>query len=132
MAGRAAAGQQRRDLHAVAERRTHAGRRPDRRGGWHNLSLSTSRDDLVRSVFEGVAFNSRWLLGTVERFTGRRSSDPFIGGGPHSDLWCQIMADVLDRTIDQVEDPMRADARGAGRSPRSCWTSERSTRYRTA
>jgi len=84
------------------------------RGGWHDLSLQTSRADLVRSVLEGVAYNSRWLLGCVERFTGK--SFPalnFIGGGAQSGLWCRIMADVLDRPIRQVGDPIRANARGA-------------------
>ena len=33
------------------------------RAGWHNLSLATTRAELVRSVLEGVAYNSRWLLG---------------------------------------------------------------------
>ena len=41
------------------------------RGGWMNQSLSTTRADLVRSTLEGVAFNSRWLLGAVEKFVGR-------------------------------------------------------------
>jgi xylulokinase len=85
------------------------------RGGFHNLSLSASRDDLVRAVFEGVALNTRWLLGAVERFT-RHRLEPirFIGGGARSDVWCQIFADVLSRTIDQVADPVNANARGAG------------------
>ena len=85
------------------------------RGGFHNLSLSTNRDELVRAVFEGVALNTRWLLQAVERFAGRRL-DPirFIGGGARSDLWCQIFADVFDRTIEQVADPVNANARGAG------------------
>ena len=85
------------------------------RGGFHNLSLSASREDLVRAVFEGVAFNTRWLLGAVERFT-RRRLDPirFIGGGARSDVWCQIVADVLGRTIEQVADPVNAGARGVG------------------
>ena len=85
------------------------------RGGFHNLSLSASRDDLVRAVFEGVALNTRWLLGAVERFT-RRRLEPirFIGGGARSDVWCQIFADVLGRTIEQVTDPVNANARGAG------------------
>jgi xylulokinase len=85
------------------------------RGGFHNLSLSASRDDIVRAVFEGVALNSRWLLQTVERFT-RRRLDPirFIGGGARSAVWCQIFADVLGRTIEQVADPVNANARGAG------------------
>ena len=85
------------------------------RGGFHNLSLSASREDLVRAVFEGVALNTRWLLQAVERFT-RRRLEPIriIGGGARSDVWCQIFADVLDRTIDQVSDPVNAGTRGAG------------------
>jgi xylulokinase len=84
------------------------------RAGWHNLSLSTTRGDLVRSVLEGVAYNSRWLLATVEKFTGRPFPWlHFIGGGAQSELWCQIMADVLQREIRQVEHPIRANARGA-------------------
>jgi xylulokinase len=85
------------------------------RGGFHNLSLSAGRDDLVRAVFEGVALNTRWLLGAVERFT-RRRLEPirFIGGGARSDVWCQIFADVLSRPIEQVADPVNANARGAG------------------
>ena len=85
------------------------------RGGFHNLSLSVTRDDLVRAVFEGVALNARWLLQAVEGFTRRRLEPVrFIGGGARSDLWCQIFADVLDRTVDQVADPVNANARGAG------------------
>ena len=37
------------------------------RGGFHNLSLGTSRRDMVRAVYEGVAYNSRWLLDAVEQ-----------------------------------------------------------------
>jgi xylulokinase len=84
------------------------------RGGWHNVSLSTTRPELVRSVYEGVAFNSRWLLGVVEKFAKRKlPSLNFIGGGARSDVWCQIQADVLDREIRQVADPQQANVRGA-------------------
>lgn len=84
------------------------------RSGWHNQSLGTTRAHLVRSVLEGVAFNSRWLLGAVEKFTGRPFPGlNFIGGGAVSRTWAQIMADVLDRPIHRVENPIRANARGA-------------------
>ena len=84
------------------------------RAGWHNLSLATGRAEMVRSVLEGVAYNSRWLLETVEKFVDRPLPWlHFIGGGAQSELWCQIMADVLDREIRQVEHPIRANARGA-------------------
>jgi xylulokinase len=84
------------------------------RGGWHHLSLSSTRADMVRSVLEGVAFNSRWLLDVVEKFIKRPlPSLNFIGGGARSDLWCQIHADVLDRPINQMVDPQQANVRGA-------------------
>src|SRR5262249_48564832 len=70
------------------------------RGGFHNLSLTTTQGELVRSVYEGTAYNSRWLLGAVERFAGRRlPALTFIGGGAQSAVWAQIHADVLDRTL---------------------------------
>jgi xylulokinase len=84
------------------------------RGGWHNLSLSSSRAEMVRAVLEGVAYNSRWLHDAVERFC-RRRLDPIrvVGGGAASALWCQIHADVIDRTIERVADPLHANLRGA-------------------
>lgn len=84
------------------------------RGGFFNQSLKTTRAHLVRSVFEGVAYNSRWLLNAVEKFTQRRfKSLRMIGGGAESNVWCQIHADVLGRTIHQVKDPAQANVRGA-------------------
>jgi xylulokinase len=87
---------------------------PSLRGGFFNLSLSTDRGAIVRAVYEGVALNLKWLLGHVERFCGRPFERlNFIGGGARSDPWCQILADVLDRPIAQLADPLSANARGA-------------------
>ena len=84
------------------------------RGGFQNLSLSTTRAHLVRAVLEGVAYNSRWLLDGAEKFTGRRLEPiRLIGGGAQADLWCQIEADVTDRRIERVADPLHANLRGA-------------------
>ena len=85
------------------------------RGGFHNISLSSTRADMVRAVFEGVAFNSAWLLGAVEKYCKKRfDSLAFIGGGASSDEWAQIHADVTGRTIRQVAEPILANVRGAG------------------
>lgn len=85
------------------------------RGGFHNLSLRTTRAHMIRSVFEGVAFNSRWLLQYVEKFTGRRMERiRIIGGGANSNVWCQIIADVMNRTIVQMREPIQANLRGVG------------------
>jgi xylulokinase len=85
------------------------------RAGFHNLSLSTTRRELVRAVYEGVAYNSRWLLHAVEHFVKRPfSSLAFVGGGANSEVWAQIHADVTGRRIRQVAEPVLANVRGAG------------------
>jgi xylulokinase len=84
------------------------------RAGFHHVSVSTTGGDLARAVLEGVAFNLRWLLEASERFVGRRL-DPLriVGGGARSDLWCQVVADVLDRTVERAADPLLCGLRGA-------------------
>lgn len=84
------------------------------RAGIHNLSTTTTFDDIARAFFEGVALNTRWSLHHVERFVGRKL-DPItiVGGGGRSSLWCRIFADVLNCRIRQAKDPMQANARGA-------------------
>lgn len=84
------------------------------RAGFHNMSVTTRREHLVRAVLEGVAYNNRWLHEAVERFAGRRL-DPIriVGGGSKSDLWCQIHADVMDRTIERVPQSVNSSLRGA-------------------
>jgi xylulokinase len=58
------------------------------------------------------------MLGAVERFIRRErprgfTELRFVGGGARSELWCQIMADVLGRRILQMEEPLLANSRGA-------------------
>lgn len=91
------------------------------RGAFLNLSLTTGRAHLVRSVLEGVALNARWLLDAVEGFVKRPfASLRILGGGAQSDLWCQIHADVLNRRIERVADPMYTGLRGAGLFAAAC------------
>lgn len=84
------------------------------RAGFHNLSLEHKRRDIARAVLEGVALNIRWILGPVERFLGQPcASIAAVGGGARSAVWCQILADVLDRPIRQVAKPIEANVRGS-------------------
>jgi xylulokinase len=84
------------------------------RAAIYNLSLDNSREDIIRAVLEGVAFNTRWLLQPFEKLL-RRSLDciNIVGGGAASNVWCQIFADVLNRPVRQVKDPIQANVRGA-------------------
>lgn len=86
----------------------------DLRAGLIGLSLATTRADVVRACYEGVALNTRWLAGAVERFLGSPIANlAVVGGGATSDLWCRIMADVLGVTVRRPADPLATNARGA-------------------
>ena len=95
--------------------RTQPGRRPRRRGP----ASTTSRSPPRRPTWP--APSSRASPTTcagcsrrADHFAGRRL-DPLrvVGGGAQSDLWCQIVADVCDRTVERVADPLLAGLRGA-------------------
>jgi xylulokinase len=82
------------------------------RAGLYNIGLNHSREHLVRAVFEGIAFNSRWAMETIENLYKPVPKLPFTGGVAQSDVWCQIIADVTRREIHRVSNPQQAGARG--------------------
>ncbi len=86
---------------------------PNVRGGFYNLSLEHTREDILRAVYEGVAYNIKWALKYIERLVGKSDEINFIGGGAKSNIWCQILADVLERKIIQMENPELAAAKGS-------------------
>ena len=84
------------------------------RAALFNISLENTREDIIRAFLEGVALNTRWLITPAEKFMGRKLTRlNFVGGGAKSDVWSQILADVLNLDIRQVRDPVQANARGA-------------------
>jgi sugar (pentulose or hexulose) kinase len=86
------------------------------RGGFLNLSLDTTREDLVRAMVEGTAHNLAWLLPAVERFTGQSIGElGFFGGAARSPGWAQVLADVLGRPVATLADAEVAAAAAVAR-----------------
>lgn len=67
---------------------------PNLRGSFSGLSLATNKADTIRAVLEGVAFSLRDALDVMTPLAplGRAVA---TGGGSRSELWLQIIADVL-------------------------------------
>jgi len=91
---------------------------PGMRGAFLNLSLDTTRTDLVRAAVEGTVLNLAWLLGAVERFLGRDGDEqaqhaPLVlgGGAARSVQWARLVADVLGRPVRRLVHPEVAVAR---------------------
>ena len=85
------------------------------RASFVNLGTNHTRGDMARAIYEGVAFNFRWLLELLEQKFGFRP-DPLrvIGGGARSAPWIQILADITGRTLQVMPSPQEASAIGAG------------------
>jgi xylulokinase len=84
------------------------------RGGFVNLGLETTRAEMTRAVYEGVALNAAWLLPHVAAFAGTSwPSLAFGGGGADSPLWAQILADASGMPVDRLAGPRTTNARGA-------------------
>lgn len=76
-------------------------------GAWIGLRLSHTRNDMIRSAFEGTAFGLRQLLEIAHEKWGFELDELLsVGGGSRNHLWTQIKADVLqlEYIISQTSD----------------------------
>ncbi|HEX7070314.1 MAG TPA: xylulokinase [Rhodothermales bacterium] len=73
---------------------------PNLRGGFVGLTVRHQRAHLTRSVLEGVAFGLRDIFSLMQD-AGLAAPDQVrvSGGGARSDLWRQIIADVLNAEL---------------------------------
>lgn len=79
-----------------------------------NISMVHTREHLMRAVYEGIAYNIRWILQNFCKDYGIACDDiRIIGGGALDKGWMQILSDVTGRKISVVENPRNAGAVGA-------------------
>lgn len=86
---------------------------PKSRGGFAGLSTKCGPEELAACVMEGVAFSARLALEALE-LSGEQTINHLRhgGGGASSDIWCQIRANALGRSLERVVVP-EAGATGA-------------------
>jgi xylulokinase len=83
------------------------------RSTFFNLSADHSREHLLRAVYEGVAYNLRWIIDIVEQHFGFPLPVlRVIGGGARGAPWMQIIADVTGRRMETIVNPQEAGAVG--------------------
>lgn len=86
---------------------------PDVRGGFLNLSLGTTRADMVRAVMEGISFGLKRALDALESVTPLSAEMLAVGGGSRSDDWMQMYADIYGKTMVRTNVDQQAAALGA-------------------
>jgi xylulokinase len=84
------------------------------RSSFLNLSANHTRENMLRAVYEGIAYNIRWLVEIVDtQFKFPLPKLRVIGGGAKSAPLMQILSDVTHRQVETVRDPQEAGAVGA-------------------
>jgi xylulokinase len=83
------------------------------RSTFFNLSADHTREHLLRAIYEGIAYNLRWIIEIVEKeFKYPLPVLRLIGGGVRGRPWMQIISDVTGRRVETVADPLEAGAVG--------------------
>lgn len=86
---------------------------PNARGIFFNIRLETGKTELIHAVVEGICYHLRWQLEAQDLKIRTSQTIRLVGGGALAPLTCQILADVLGRTIETVHSPQNAGAIGA-------------------
>ncbi len=77
---------------------------PDARGLFIGLTQSSSRKDITLAVLEGVAFALKDSLVSVQKMGVNISESCLTGGGAKSELWQNIIANILNIRLNIVSD----------------------------
>lgn len=69
------------------------------RGMFIGMSLHSTRDEILRSVFEGTAFALRHVMDTIKAAGGNANCLRITGGGAKSRTWSKIKASMLHMPV---------------------------------
>jgi len=79
---------------------------PTVRGAYINLTTQHDRRHMVRAMMESLCYTHRSSIDAYEEASGNTVDEVVCtGGGAASDVWMQMMADVLDRPVMVPENP---------------------------
>lgn len=76
---------------------------PYARGVFVGISLTTEMKHLARAVLEGVAFGIKDCASLMENQGVPLKNIYISGGGARSNLWCAIVASVLDKPVMRLD-----------------------------
>jgi xylulokinase len=88
---------------------------PHAKGAFFGLSHATTKLSMLHAVLEGVSFAFSDGMDALHASGPKATSISLIGGGPQSEYWRQMLADVLNTSLDYREGGDVGPALGAAR-----------------
>jgi len=96
---------------------------PHIRGAFLNLSLGSTREEIIRATMEGIALNLKMSMDGLREHAEVSDEILFCGGGSQSPFWMQMFADIFDMTIlkqTSIRTPLRLARRQSRLSRWAC------------
>lgn len=76
---------------------------PEARATFIGMTMDTTREEMTQAVLEGVAFGLRDSLEVARSLGIHLERTKICGGGAKSQLWKQIIANVMNLKVDVIE-----------------------------
>lgn len=76
---------------------------PNVKGAFLGVSLINNQDDFIRSVLEGISFSLKNCLDIIEEMNIDINEIKISGGGAESNIWRQILADILQYQLTTIK-----------------------------
>lgn len=76
---------------------------PKAKGAFLGLKRETTRAEMMRAVLEGVAMHLAIIRNRFDPDASQITELNAVGGGARSDLWCQILADVMRVRVNRLQ-----------------------------
>lgn len=86
---------------------------PHAKGVFFNIDVDSRGSDMINAVIEGVCLHMRWMLEASEKSFATDPVVRFTGGSSLSTHIAQMMANVLNRAVETVENPRQVGTMGA-------------------
>lgn len=71
----------------------------DGKGSFSGLSNATTKADMARAIMESIAFNIKKSMKIEKKIGVKSKIIRMTGGAANNPFWCQMFADILNRTI---------------------------------
>lgn len=73
--------------------------------GFDGLRIGSSRNDMIRAVFEGIAFECRFCIDEMRKLGAEISAIRVFGGGSRSSVLCQLIAEATGVPLYAIDYP---------------------------
>lgn len=75
---------------------------PYAKGAFIGMTMDTQRGQMTQAVLEGVSYALRDAVEIARSFGIKIDRIRITGGGAKSKLWCELMANIMNVTVDKV------------------------------